>query len=129
MGPLFAMAGPAEAGEPFALTIAYGGLLLVDLTAAIGLFARSRAASGVSLVLVLLVTLLFQPWEAFRPFPSDDPDAQHWVAAWRGFCWWWGVALVAAVAAYVLAFGFPAEPAAPAGPQGTPDHPQQTGGV
>jgi hypothetical protein len=90
MGPLFGMAALAEAGEAFALMICYGGLLLVGLAAGIGLFARSRIASGVALVLAFGITLLFVPWEAFRPCQSDDPDVRHWVAAWRQFGWLWG---------------------------------------
>jgi hypothetical protein len=130
MGPLFGMAGLAEAGEAFALMTAYGGLLPVGLAAAIGLFARSRTASGIALVLAFGITLLFMPWEAFRPYQSDDPDVHHWVAAWRQFGWVWGVTVLAAVAAAVRAFGFPAKSASAVGQQGTPNQSlQQTGGA
>jgi hypothetical protein len=130
MGLLFGMAGLAEAGEAFALMVGYGGLLLVGLAAAIGLFARSRIAAGVALTVVLVVTLLYMPWEAFRPYQSDDPDVHHWVAEWRGFGRCWSVAVAAAVLAAVRAFGFPAKSAAPDGPQGTPDQAQHlTGGA
>src|SRR5262245_1091481 len=107
MGPLFAMAGLAEAGEAFAMMIGYGGILLVGFAAAIGLLAGSRISAGVALVLAFAVTLLFLPWEAFRSYQSDDPDVHHWVEAWRQFGWAWGVAVLAVVLAAVRAFGFP----------------------
>ena len=115
MVPLFGMAGLAEAGEAFALTIGYGGLLPLGLMAAVGLFSRSRAASLIALILAFIVTLMFLPWEAFRPFESNDADVHHWVAAWRGFAWWWGVAVAAALAATARAFCFPGKDSAAGG--------------
>jgi len=103
------MAGLAEAGEAFALMIGYGGLLLLVLTAALGFFVRSRVAAGTALTVGLVLTLIFVPWEAFRPFESDDPDVHHWVAAWRGFARCWGIAAAASIAATIRAFCFPGE--------------------
>jgi hypothetical protein len=124
------MAGPAEAAESFVLLIGYGGLLLLGLAAGIALFARSRGAAGVALIVAFLVTLLFMPWEAFRPSQSDDPDVHYWLETWRGFGWWWGVAVAATLVATVRAFGFPAKPATPDSHQATPNQSrQQTGGA
>ncbi len=104
---LVGMAGLAEAAEFIVLSVGYGGLLLSGLAATVGLFAYSRVASGVALALVLALTLMLTPWEAFRTFESADPDVHDWVAAWRGFGWCWGVAVAAAVAVSVRAFCFP----------------------
>lgn len=106
MVTLLGMAGLAEAGEAYALMIGCAGLVLLGVVSAIGLFARSRVASGIALSLAFVLTLMFTPWEAFKSFESSDPDVHHWVAAWRGFAWWWGVATVATIPASLPAFSF-----------------------
>ncbi|MFO0845942.1 MAG: hypothetical protein U0797_26770 [Gemmataceae bacterium] len=112
MGPMFGMAGLAEAAEAFSLLLGYGGLSVVGLAAGVTLLAPSRAGAAVALVVAGTVSLLFLPWEAFWPTPSVDPDAQHWAAAWHRFALWWCLALAATLAAAVRAFGAaaPAEP-------------------
>ena len=108
---VFGMAGLAEAEESFELMIGYGGLLLLALAAAVGLFVRSQVASGIALALAFVLTVMFRPWEAFRSFESGDSDVHYWVAAWRTFAWWWGFAVAAALAASARAFCFPGKAA------------------
>jgi hypothetical protein len=104
MSTLFGMAGLAEAAELYSLMIGYAGLLLLGLMAAAGLFTRSRVASGITLALAFLLTLMFTPWEAFKPLESGDPDVHDWVAAWRSFGWWWGFTVAASMVASIPAF-------------------------
>ena len=111
MVTLFGMAGPAEAGEAYALGIGYAGLLLLGLMATVGLFVQSRVVSGIALAFASVLTWMFTPWEAFKSFESSDPDVHHWVAAWRGFAWWWGFAVDVSVAASVLVFCLPSKAA------------------
>jgi hypothetical protein len=110
MGPLFGMAGIAEAALAMIMMLGYGGLLLIGLAAAIGWLNRSRVAAAIALALAGLETFLFMPWEAFRSVSSDDTDVHHWVSEGRWFAFWWGLAVVAAVAAGIRAFAFPVQP-------------------
>jgi hypothetical protein len=85
-------------------------LLLVALLAAFTLFAGSRITAVIGVTLAALLAFLFTPWEAFRPFVSDDPDALDWITAWRTFALGWGIVSAGAIAALVRAFAFPAKP-------------------
>ncbi len=120
MVPLFGLAGPAEADALLGLMIGYGSLLLVAITSAIGLFARSRVAAGTAVVLAACVTLLFMPWRAFWPIVSEDPDVHTWVRAFRMFGGWWIIAVVGVVASALRAFGSPAKPLAHGSPPSSP---------
>lgn len=121
MSPLFGLAGPAEAFDALALAIGNGGLLLLGLTTAVAFVTRSRVAAGVALAVAFVVTVLFTPWEAFRPYQSDDPDVHSWVATWRTFGWWWGLAVAATLATTVLAFRYPTRPTTPGTEHATPN--------
>jgi hypothetical protein len=101
--PLF-----AEGSGEFARDVEQGllciGVFLVGVVGVIGLLLRSRIASAGSAVLAGLVTLLFQPWKAFWPKPSDDPNVVDWQDRYRRVAWWWVIVTSVAVAACLRAY-------------------------
>ena len=105
MSTLFGMAGLAEAGEAYALTVCWGGLLLVAVFAAPSFILRSPTAAAFAIILVLVLGMLSAPWSAFLPVTSDDPDVRHWASAWRVFNGAWALGVVAVIAAAFRAYG------------------------
>ncbi|MBL9123239.1 MAG: hypothetical protein JNG90_06370 [Planctomycetaceae bacterium] len=69
---LIAAAGLAEAGMFFYVLISLGVLCFAFAIAACGIWWRSFFLSITSLVILLLYTLMFQPWMCFSPFDEED---------------------------------------------------------
>ncbi|QDU31566.1 hypothetical protein ETAA8_67250 [Anatilimnocola aggregata] len=102
------MAGLAEAAELIAIALAYGGLLIAAVAVVTGWFAHSRIAVGIAFVLLVVIAILFSPWNAFQTVSSTDPDVLEWVADWQTFFVLWVVGSIACVVAAVRVFCFPA---------------------
>jgi hypothetical protein len=83
MGPLFGLAGLAEAGLAQVACMLCLGVLLAFATAFIALVFRSRISAGVGVAIWVLFALWLQPWRDFSAEPSDDPDMQSFLAAFR----------------------------------------------
>ena len=90
---LFADWGPLCVGVFTTFTAAFFGLLL-----------RSRVATALSAVAGILTTLVFRPWWAFWPEPTDDREVQGFQDDFRFLAWWWVVASVGAITACIDAY-------------------------
>ena len=105
MGPLFGMAGLAEAGLAMEAGVLCVGVVVAFAGAFLTLILRSRIAAGVGAVLWALLAVWLQPWRDFSHPPSDDPDVQSFQADFRSLAWWWVVgSLSLAVATGRVAF-------------------------
>jgi hypothetical protein len=104
MQPLLGMAGLAEAAWIYALGLLCFGLFAVTIIAVLGLTFRSRIASVIALVLVFFLSLLFMPWEAFRPVESDDPDVYSLMGSFQSLAVWWVVVSAGTIASVVWVF-------------------------
>jgi hypothetical protein len=102
--PLFGLAGLAEAGIAAEQGLMCIGVFLTGLAAFLGLLLRSKIAAVVGVYLFIMTTLVFFPWEAFRPEPSDDPDVHSFQASFRRLAWWWIIASAGAIGAFVWVF-------------------------
>ena len=94
MRPVFGMAGLAEAAWIQALGLLCFGLLFVTVVTLFALARRSRIASALAFVVALLLTVLFLPWQAFRPVEGDDPDLHSLMGTFRSLAVWW-IAVIA----------------------------------
>jgi hypothetical protein len=101
---LFGLAGPAEAALAQAVGLMCLGLFLATVCAALALILRSRLAAIAGLFMVAVIALLFQPWEAFDPKPSNDPDARSFQSSFHKLALQWILVSVAAVGGAVRAF-------------------------
>ena len=104
MSLVFAMAGLAEAAWAQWLGLLCIGLVVLTVLALVGLVLRSRNVAVVGLALGLIVSIVFVPWEAFRPMESNDPDAHSLMGSFRTLAVWWIVVSVVTVASAVWTF-------------------------
>jgi hypothetical protein len=95
------MAGLAEAAMFYGLLIIGGVLLLVGGLLAFAWWKCSPIAATIALVLVIFVGLLLQPWRAFAPPTTTDPDEAYWLVRLRIASAVWTVFLIAGVACLV----------------------------
>ncbi len=93
-----AMAGLAEAAFFYGLLIIAAVLLLVGGLLAFAWWKRSTIAAAIACTLVLLVGLLLQPWAAFSPPTSTDPDEAYWLVRVRVASVVWAVFFIAGAA-------------------------------
>ena len=107
MSPLFGLTGIAKAAIAVASMLLGFRLFLVIIPALLGWYLRSRTAAGIALALVCLLTLLFSPWAAFLPFPSDDPEVRDARSINFVLGLLWVVVLAGTVASAVRAFRSP----------------------
>jgi|SRR6516165_3418914 hypothetical protein len=101
----FAMAGLAEAAIFYGLLIIGGVLLLAGGMLAFAWWKRSPFAATIALVLVIIVGLLLQPWTAFAPPTTTDPDEAYWLVRLRVASAVWTVFLITGVACLVTVLG------------------------
>jgi len=82
---LIAAAGLAEGVWMMEMMLLTGLFLVIGLLALFALCWRSHKFSAASVMLLGIITLIFQPWYCFRPFDEEyysDPDV---VQAANGF--------------------------------------------
>jgi hypothetical protein len=109
----FAAAGIAEAAWAQAacmMTLAFGVVALLTLFACA---LRSRYVAVFAAVLLLLTTLLFQPWNCFWPFEEaayTDPDVQSAAGMVQKVGIVWVAVCVACVGSLLFAFVAPRRP-------------------
>src|SRR5512138_1695493 len=96
------MAGPAEAGEAFAMIIVEVGLGVIGLAVALSVWRRWWRVSLGALTACLLLSLLFSPWTAFISVSSEDPDVLYWARQWRTVSILWLCCVFGCIAASVL---------------------------
>ena len=101
MHVMFAMAGLAEATNYYGLLIIYGGLLAAAGLLALAWWKRSLIAVVIAFVVVLVAGFLLQPWSAFAPPRSNDPDEAYWIGRFRTASVIWSLNIVAAVACLI----------------------------
>jgi heme/copper-type cytochrome/quinol oxidase subunit 2 len=92
------MAGLAEAAFCYGLLIIAAILLLVGGLLAFAWWKGSAIAATIACILVLLVGLLLQPWSAFAPPTTADPDEAYWLVRFRVASVVWAFFFVAGVA-------------------------------
>jgi hypothetical protein len=92
------MAGLAEAAFFRVLLIIGGVLLLVAGLLAIAWRKGSPTAAMIALVLAFLIGLFLQPWNAFAPPTSADPDEAFWLVCFRIASVVWTLLFVTGVA-------------------------------
>jgi hypothetical protein len=104
MGPLFGMAGLAEAAFAQVAGMLCIGVILAFGAAFVTLAFRSRVAAVIGLAVWAILALWLQPWRDFWPEPSDDPDLQSFQATFQQLAWWWVAASSSLALAAVWAF-------------------------
>jgi hypothetical protein len=92
---MIAMAGLAEAAFLYGLLMVGTVLLMVGGLLAFAWWKRSTIAATLACILVFLVGLLFQPWSAFSPRASADPDEAYWLVRLRVATVIWALLFVA----------------------------------
>ncbi|MGA2175822.1 MAG: hypothetical protein ABSH38_12660 [Verrucomicrobiota bacterium] len=95
---VLAMAGLAEAAFFYGLLLIAAVLLVVAGLLALAWWKQSTIAATIACVLVLLVGLLLQPWTAFAPPTSNDPDEAYWLVWIRVASAIWALLVVAGAA-------------------------------
>jgi hypothetical protein len=104
MGPLLGMAGLDAAGFAADWGLLCVGVVTTITAAFFGLLLRSRVATVLSAVAGLITTLVFHPWWAFWPEPSDNWEVQEFQDDFRFLAWWWVVGSVGAITACIDAY-------------------------
>jgi hypothetical protein len=82
---LIAAAGLAEAAWMMEMLVMGGTFLVIGLLALFALCWRSHKLSEASVMLLGIVTLIFQPWYCFRPFDEEYYSDTDVVQAANGF--------------------------------------------
>jgi hypothetical protein len=98
MHEFLAMAGLAEAAILYGLLIISGIVLVAAGLLALSWWKRSLVAVVIACILVLLAAFLLQPWSAFSPPTSDDPDETYWLARFRFASVIWMLFVIASAA-------------------------------
>jgi hypothetical protein len=98
---MIAMAGLAEAAIYYGLLIIYGGFWAVAGLLAWSWWKRSLTTVIIGLVIILVAGFLLQPWSAFAPPTSDDPDEAYWIGRFRTASVIWSLLLVATAACLI----------------------------
>jgi hypothetical protein len=93
-----AMAGLAEAAFLYALLITSAVLLATGALLAFAWWKCSPLAAAIGCFLLLIVGLVLQPWAAFAPATSTDPDATYWLARFRFAAVVWALLFTASAA-------------------------------
>ncbi len=99
---VFAMAGLAEAAVFYGLLIVGGILLVAAGLLALAWWKQSAMTATIAFVLVILDGLLLQPWSAFAPSISDDPDEASWLVRLRIASVIWGLFVVIAASCLAM---------------------------
>jgi hypothetical protein len=127
MASIFAAAGLAEAAWATAACVMSLALAVVGVVIVFAFALRSQGVAVFAAVLLLLATLVFQPWQCFSPFEEAayaDPDVRSAAETFRVVGVAWVVSCVAAIACLLFVFLFPKkDPRAnttPGGAEGAP---------
>jgi hypothetical protein len=104
MGPLFGMAGIAEAAFAEAAGMLCIGVVVVFAAALVVLLYRTRLAAVLGVAVWALLAMRLEPWRGFWPEHSDDPDLQSFLEAFQQLAWWWVAATSGLALAVVRAF-------------------------
>ena len=98
----FAMAGLEEMALLYGLRIVDSVLVLVAALLALAWWKQSTSAASISGIILLLVSMLLEPWTAFTP-PSSDQDDVYWTFWIRiASAFWALLVLVAAMSIIAL---------------------------
>lgn len=104
MSPLVAMAGLAEAAAQMDLYIAWAGILLIVGCVIAAWFFRSLIAAVAAIVLLLIFTGLFRPWNLLSLEEDFDPDVNYWNGRFEVVGYAWCVVACIAVVSVVTTF-------------------------
>ena len=104
MGPLFGMAGLAEAAFAEAAGMLCIGVVAVFAAALVVLLYRTKVAAVLGVAVWALLAMWLEPWRGFWPEHSDDPDLQSFLAAFQQLAWWWVAASSSLALAVVRAY-------------------------
>ena len=100
---LFAMAGFAEGAVFFGIMVVFAFSLLQGFLALICLATRWFPVGVLSLFVTLVLATCLQPWDAFTPVESDDPDFLHLISLERVAVVMWLVAATGTIASAIFA--------------------------
>jgi hypothetical protein len=103
MCPLLSMAGFAEAAWAEALGLLCFGLVIVTASVFVALVLRSRILAMITLGLDSMLSMLFEPWHAFRPVESNDSDFTSVMGFLRDLACWWVAVSTATLVSVVWA--------------------------
>lgn len=120
---LVGMAGIAEAAMMDDLMIGCFLFLVIGIIAVIGIVYRSKGAARTAAVLIIWLSYVGRPWNAFWPISSDDPDLTSLLRIFRYVGVFWALVVLVTIGAIVRAYSARPNPelAAGAGSPGVSD--------
>jgi hypothetical protein len=83
MNSTIAMAGLAEVAWYYAQLVFIGLLSVVTGLLMLACWKRWPLVAGIACTIWMLSGLLLQPWAAFAPPATADPDEAYWLGRWR----------------------------------------------